>query len=429
MQFHSSNKARVQPPALSCKNLVLIWTVAFAPTFAVAQSSSEDDPLQDGIAVADVQPQRPILGGAFEVTPTGNVLGLFIPVGKRTASGMALPDEIQLHDKLGDRALKGDGPEAAGAKGYVKSRQGRFVAIVSRDRAKKTSSTEIYDLVGKRVAVMPQHVVAVSPNARFAALNGYARVAEVSSGNIIDLALPSGARNSDIQFADDSDAFTSTYRRDKELFAAAFASDGSLLWRKAVMTGNEPLVRNTLFSPSGDRIAIVAGELPTDHLTLFDSSGKALWTKEMPPGNYAMAFTADGDKLLLINRDGHVLFSVADGAVLWEKPFPVAEIERNGSLIATKILLNGNRFVVASRTALSVEAGKKPHQTTSRVSGPDLIYTIDQAGHFEILLNRPSGTFLVEGGRFHFEPIVVLGGEPAKIYYLTSTGLRTKAIR
>lgn len=342
---------------------------------------------------------------------------------------MALPDEIQLHDKRGDRALKGEQAGATGGKGYVKSREGRFVAVVSRDRAKRTSSTEIYDLSGKRVAGIPQHVVAVSRNARFAALNGYARVADVSGGNIIDLAVPGDARNPDIQFADDSDAFTSTYRRDKELFAAAFSSDGRLLWRKAVMTGNEPRVRNTLFSPAGDRIAIVAGELPQDHLTLYDSSGKALWSKEIPPGNYAMAFAADGDKLLLINRDGHVLFSVPDGVVLWEKPFPVAEIERNGSLIATKILLSGNKFVVASRSALSAEAGKKPHQTTNRVSGPDLIYTIDQAGQFEILLNRPSGTFLVEGGRFHFEPVVVLAGEPSKVYYLTSNGIRTKAIR
>lgn len=342
---------------------------------------------------------------------------------------MALPDDIQLHDKRGDRALKGEQAGATGGKGYVKSREGRFVAVVSRDRAKRTSDTEIFDLSGKRVARLAEHVVAVSRNARFATLNGHARVAEVSSGKIIDLALPGDARNSDIQFAEDSDAFTSTYRRDKELFAAAFSSDGKLLWRKAVTSGNEPRVRNTLFSPAGDRIAIVAGELPTDHLTLFDSSGNTLWTKEMPPGNYAMAFSADGDKLLLINRDGHVLFSVPDGAVLWEKPFPVAEIERNGSLIATKILLSGNRFVVASRSALSAEADKKPHQTTSRISGPDLIYTIDQAGQFEIILTRPSGTFLVEGGRFHFEPVVVLGGEPSKIYYLTSTGLRTKAIR
>lgn len=415
-------------PTLSYKSLVLAWAVALSPTVALAQSLSDSDPLQDGVAVADFQPQRQVFGGAFEVTPTGDVLGLFIPVGKRTASGMALPDEIQLHDKRGDRALKGEQAGATGGKGYVKSREGRFVAVVSRDRAKRTSDTEIFDLSGKRVARLAEHVVAVSRNARFAALNGHARVAEVLSGNIIDLAIPGDARNPGLQFAEDSDAFVSTYRREKELFVSAFSSEGKPLWRKPVMTGNEPCIRNSLFSPAGDYIAIVAGELPTDHITLYDSTGKALWTKDLPPGNYAMAFAADGDKLLLINRDGHVLFNVTDGTVLWEKPFPVAEIERDGALIATKILLAGNKFVVASRSALSAEAGKKPHETTNRISGPDLIYTIDLAGQFKMLLNRPSGAFLTEAGRFHYEPIVALGGEPSAVYYLTKRGLRRKSL-
>lgn len=399
--------------------------VVACPTSVCAQAPTEDDPAQDGPAVVGLQAEGRLFAGAFEVTPEG-VRGLFVPA-KQRAGGALEPDGIRLHDQRGDRVLNDSLP--AGRKGYVKSRDGRFVAVVSRDPIKRVSETEIYDLGGKLVARVPRHVVAVSRNARFAALGKQTEVVELSSGKKVDIGLPREALDARVQFAEDSDAFASAYRVGKELHVAAFASDGKLLWRRQEASGTEPRLRNTLFSPDGGHVAVVAGELPADRLSLHGHDGQVAWSTEIPAGNYAVAFSGDGTKLLLVHRDGHTLFSASDGKVLWKKPFPVDEVERRGSLVATRVIARGERFLVASRSALSTEPGKKPHQTTSRVAGPDLIYTIDEAGRFDVLLNRPSGTLLVEPGRFNYEPVVTIGGTPSKVYYLTQQGLRAKNLR
>lgn len=316
-----------------------------------------------------------------------------------------------------------------GRKSHVKSHAGHFIAVISRDPVKRVSETEVYDLGGKLVARLPRHVVALSRSARFAVVDGQTQVMDVSSGKAIGLDLPREAVDARVQFDEDSDGFTSTYRVDKQLNVAAYAADGSLLWRRQELAGTEPRLRNTIFSPTGDQVAVVAGELPKDRLAMHGRAGEVAWSREIPPGNYAMSFSADGTKLLLVHRDGHTLFKVSDGTVLWEKPFPVADVQSKGSLVATKVLAQGGGFVVASRSALSTEAGKKPHQTTKRTAGPDLIYTIDETGRASMLLDRPSGTLVVEPGRFNYEPVVMIGGAPAKVYYLTQQGLRTKNLR
>lgn len=406
---------------------ILAGVFVVRPTLSWAQSPAEGaDPAQEGSSVLGFPSEERVLAGAFEITPEGEIRGLFVPA-KRRADGRWETDDVRLHDQHGDRALRDSLP--AGRKGYVKSRDGRFVAVVSRDTIKRVSETEIYDLGGKLVARLPQHVVAVSRNARFAALDKHSKVVEVSTGKSVDIGFPREASDARVQFAEDSDSFTSAYRVGKELHVAAFSSDGRLLWRREETSGTEPRLRNTLFSPDGDHVAVVAGELPTDRLSLHGRDGQVAWSEKIPAGNYAMAFSADGTKLLLIHRDGHSLFSVSNGKVLWKKPFPIDEVERGGSLVATKVIARDGGFLVASRSALSTAPGKKPHQTTSRVSGPDLIYTVDEAGRFDVLLNRPSGTLLVEPGRFNYEPAVTVGGTPAKVYYLTQQGLRSKNLR
>lgn len=417
-------------PKIAVLVIGMVATISAYPLIVWGQAGSDEDPLQEGIAVPGAQTQDELLGGAFGISSSGEVRGFIIPAKRRAGFDFAAPGEIKFQDRNGEKAVTAGTPASAHShKSYVKSNGGRFVAVVTRDLDKKATSTDVYDLDAKRVASLSRPVVALSGNARFAVLSGASQVAEVASGKTISLDLPADGVDRNIQMAEDSDAFVSSYRRGKDAFVAAFAKDGSLMWRKPAATGVSPFVRNTVFSSAGDHVAVVAGELPIDHLTLYDSSGQAVWKKQMPPGNYAMSFTADGSKLFLIHRDGQVLYKVSDGAMLWEKSFPLAAINEKGTLIATKVLVGGRKFVVASRSVLSTEPGKRPHETTSRISGPDLIYTIDESGRVDLILNRPSGAFLTEAGRFHYEPVVTLGGNPIKVYYLTKGGLRAKSIR
>lgn len=432
-----SNRARSHKAVSPVEAILLCALTASslcAPT-AWGLSGSEDDPLQDGLTVSGTQAHEDFLGGAFALSASSGgakpeVQGFFISAKRWVSRDFGQPGEIKFHDQNGDKAVAQASQVTADVRQtYVKSSGGKFVAITARDSTKQTDSTDIYDLKGNRIATLPHHVAALSGNARFAALGDHSGIFDVASGKIIDLGLPADGLDSKLHFAEDTDSFASSYRRGKDVYLAAFTKDGALIWRKPVATGVSPFVRNAVFSPTGNYIAVAAGELPTDHFTLYDAAGRVLWTRDIPPGNYAMSFTADGSKLLLVHRDGHVLFRVSDGAVLWEKPFPLPEIKERGTLIATKVLISGEKFVIASRSALSNAPGKKPYQTINRVRGPDLIYTLDERGRSRILLNRPNGTLLIENGRFHYEPIVVIGGEPPEIYYLTRGGLRVKRLR
>lgn len=414
--------------AASSRSWVWIAAAVILACAPAAWSQSDEDPLQDGKAVPNAQLHDEVLGGAFGVSPSGEIHGFFIPVKQRTSRDFGIPGDIKFHDETGDKTIGADQqPGRRTTKRYLKSRGGKFVAVVTRDRDKKSDSTDIFDLEGKRVANLPHHVVALSDNARFAALNGYNQVVEVASGKVIGLDVPADGDNRNLLFSEDSDAFTASYRRGRDAYVAMFTKDGTLKWRKTMATGVSPSVRNTVVSPSGDKVAVVAGELPIDHLSLCDEAGKVVWMKDIPTGNYAMSFTEDGSKLLLIYRDGHMLIKTADGAVLWKKPLPLPDIDAKGALLVTKVIRAGGNFIVASRSVLSTEPGKRPHETTSRVDGPDILYSIDEIGRIRMLMNRPNGTFLIESGRFHYEPVVTV--DRSKIYYLTKNGVRTKAMR